>query len=82
MQITPEEIKTAIKSIPTVDTETLSHTYKVYHCSPDKAVQIVTKPLLEAILKELRTRTKPLPDLTLGLDKKSKITEEDETEKE
>ena len=69
---TQEEVKANIARIPTIDTETLSHTYKVYHCSQDKLLSMAVKPLLEAILKELRSRSKPLPELTIGADKPKK----------
>ena len=69
---TQEEVKANIARISTIDTETLSHTYKVYHCSQDKLLGLAVKPLLEAILKELRNRTKPLPELTIGTDKPKK----------
>lgn len=69
---TQEEVKANIANIPNVPTDVLSHTYKVYHCSQDKLLALAVKPLLEAILKELRNRTKPLPELTIGADKPKK----------
>lgn len=69
---TQEEVKANIALVDTIDTETLAHTYKVYHCTQNKLLELAVKPLLEAILKELRTRSKPLPELTIGADKPKK----------
>ena len=51
---TPDIIKQSIALIPTMDTDTLSHTWKVYHIKREKQYD----SFLRAIESELRKRTK------------------------
>ena len=58
--MTPELVKHTISLIPETDTETLAHTWKVYHTSDTK--NKLLDPLLKAIEVELRKRTKPIKE--------------------
>lgn len=60
MTHTPEQIKEAIKNFPNLTVEELAHQYKCANSRNDKAY----KPFLEAALKELRKKQKPLEEPT------------------
>ena len=55
-----EQIKHSIQLVPTMDTDTLSHTWKIYHLKNSKEYE----PFLKAIETELKKRTKPIKEPT------------------
>ena len=56
--MTPQLIKDSIALIPTMDTEVLSHTYKCFLTTSTAAELKQLDSFMQAILKELRSRTK------------------------
>ena len=58
MTHTPDQIKEAIKNFPNLSVEDLAHQFK---CASSKANKVY-KPFLEAALKEIRKRQKPIED--------------------
>lgn len=62
MNITPQAIKDFIALIPSMDNDTLSHTYKCLLTSAKPAELKQLEPFMQGILKELRSRTKVIKD--------------------
>ena len=61
MNLTPQLIRDSITLVPTQSDEVLSHTYKALLTSAKPAELKQLEPFMASILKELRSRHKPLP---------------------